>query len=120
MSTLSITLKIAVEAPMPNASVITATTAKPGLFASVRTANRTSCRTVSIETPFRAMSDRELYGARDEKFVKAGSNSSKIRELMLNDEGSSKRVEAGEVILRDRKSTRLNSSHVAISYAVFC
>src|SRR5690625_2097243 len=27
-------------------------------------------------------------------------------------------VEAGD--LRDRKSTRLNSSHVAISYAVFC
>src|SRR5690625_5546786 len=25
-----------------------------------------------------------------------------------------------EDILRDRKSTRLNSSHVAISYAVFC
>src|SRR5690625_6187624 len=24
------------------------------------------------------------------------------------------------VIIRDRKSTRLNSSHVAISYAVFC
>src|SRR3989442_2490350 len=27
---------------------------------------------------------------------------------------------AGEVLLRDRKSTRLNSSHVRISYAVFC
>src|SRR5207253_10057904 len=26
----------------------------------------------------------------------------------------------GQVTLRDRKSTRLNSSHVAISYAVFC
>src|SRR5439155_1758366 len=25
-----------------------------------------------------------------------------------------------QVLLRDRKSTRLNSSHVAISYAVFC
>src|SRR5439155_6944592 len=25
-----------------------------------------------------------------------------------------------EAVLRDRKSTRLNSSHVAISYAVFC
>src|SRR5690554_7323021 len=25
-----------------------------------------------------------------------------------------------EIILRDRKSTRLNSSHVRISYAVFC
>src|SRR5690625_5681388 len=24
------------------------------------------------------------------------------------------------VVMRDRKSTRLNSSHVAISYAVFC
>src|SRR5690625_5672547 len=26
----------------------------------------------------------------------------------------------GEVIRGDRKSTRLNSSHVAVSYAVFC
>src|SRR5690625_5398490 len=26
----------------------------------------------------------------------------------------------GEYLRRDRKSTRLNSSHVAISYAVFC
>src|SRR5699024_11407540 len=27
---------------------------------------------------------------------------------------------AGQLPLRDRKSTRLNSSHVSISYAVFC
>src|SRR5690625_7099618 len=27
---------------------------------------------------------------------------------------------AAELLRRDRKSTRLNSSHVAISYAVFC
>src|SRR5207253_5385706 len=27
---------------------------------------------------------------------------------------------APEIVFRDRKSTRLNSSHVAISYAVFC
>src|SRR5690349_24231280 len=26
----------------------------------------------------------------------------------------------GSVLIRDRKSTRLNSSHVEISYAVFC
>src|SRR5690625_5747669 len=26
----------------------------------------------------------------------------------------------GQVVEKDRKSTRLNSSHVAISYAVFC
>src|SRR5439155_19241779 len=30
------------------------------------------------------------------------------------------RYERTGLILRDRKSTRLNSSHVAISYAVFC
>src|SRR5207249_10388605 len=29
-------------------------------------------------------------------------------------------VEPGVPIFRDRKSTRLNSSHVSISYAVFC
>src|SRR5690625_6558979 len=28
--------------------------------------------------------------------------------------------DAGDRCVRDRKSTRLNSSHVAISYAVFC
>src|SRR5699024_12012069 len=28
--------------------------------------------------------------------------------------------ESSEIALRDRKSTRLNSSHVSISYAVFC
>src|SRR5207253_8832033 len=29
-------------------------------------------------------------------------------------------VLAGSTVTKDRKSTRLNSSHVAISYAVFC
>src|SRR5690625_5991797 len=29
-------------------------------------------------------------------------------------------LHAPEVLAQDRKSTRLNSSHVAISYAVFC
>src|SRR6266702_7753264 len=29
-------------------------------------------------------------------------------------------MEARDLVRRDRKSTRLNSSHVAISYAVFC
>src|SRR3712207_7499594 len=33
--------------------------------------------------------------------------------------GSARR-EPGDVLVRDRKSTRLNSSHANISYAVFC
>src|SRR5207249_6515069 len=36
----------------------------------------------------------------------------------LGDHGGADRVDQGS--LRDRKSTRLNSSHVSISYAVFC
>src|SRR5207249_11173841 len=29
-------------------------------------------------------------------------------------------IDVGRDVMRDRKSTRLNSSHVSISYAVFC
>src|SRR5258705_266592 len=34
--------------------------------------------------------------------------------------GAGERGRGGEMILADRKSTRLNSSHLGISYAVFC
>src|SRR5438067_6832650 len=34
--------------------------------------------------------------------------------------GLARRLERGGEVGRDRKSTRLNSSHVSISYAVFC
>src|SRR5690625_5778752 len=43
-----------------------------------------------------------------------------VRRIM---HGKTTRTEDGSVIMEDatdRKSTRLNSSHVAISYAVFC
>src|SRR5690625_6249269 len=39
---------------------------------------------------------------------------------MGNSQGSSGSFGTKEVTIEDRKSTRLNSSHVAISYAVFC
>src|SRR5439155_25751236 len=35
-------------------------------------------------------------------------------------ERSARRALQHRLVVRDRKSTRLNSSHVAISYAVFC
>src|ERR1039457_3809258 len=34
--------------------------------------------------------------------------------------GTNRRSERGELVWIDRKSTRLNSSHLVISYAVFC
>jgi hypothetical protein len=47
-STPLTTEKMAVFAPMPSASVTTATAAKPGRFKSVRKATRTSCHSVPI------------------------------------------------------------------------
>src|SRR5258708_23876356 len=38
----------------------------------------------------------------------------------LGDRGADERVDSGAPGCRDRKSTRLNSSHQIISYAVFC
>ena len=45
------TLKIAVLAPIPSASVATATSVKPGEFRSVRAANRTSRQSSSMVSP---------------------------------------------------------------------
>src|SRR5690554_7017432 len=39
---------------------------------------------------------------------------------VFTDEVALGRDNGGQGIIRDRKSTRLNSSHVRISYAVFC
>src|SRR3712207_7550871 len=55
----------------------------------------------------------------------------KTRKVSLNDqvsiiasdvnrEGTNMKLNNGDVISLDRKSTRLNSSHANISYAVFC
>src|SRR3989442_7388345 len=46
----------------------------------------------------------------------ANSQTNTFANIHVNADGSF----AGPVKLRDRKSTRLNSSHVRISYAVFC
>src|SRR5690606_39496303 len=48
-----------------------------------------------------------------------------VESLYLGDEGLLARLPAGTLVIEcstiaDRKSTRLNSSHVKISYAVFC
>src|SRR5690625_1998243 len=53
----------------------------------------------------------------DGLFTHAGQSYTAISEGMLDDIAHQ---EADAIISRDRKSTRLNSSHVAISYAVFC
>src|SRR5690625_3704768 len=48
-----------------------------------------------------------------------GPEGQKVRRLLI-EEGADIQKEFYVGIVTDRKSTRLNSSHVAISYAVFC
>src|SRR5690625_6790712 len=43
-----------------------------------------------------------------------------LADLVQKERAAVGQLELAGTILRDRKSTRLNSSHVAISYAVFC
>src|SRR5690625_5801402 len=42
------------------------------------------------------------------------------REYPIYHEAGTEQRQIGILVVQDRKSTRLNSSHVAISYAVFC
>src|SRR6266480_7260993 len=64
------------------------------------------CRPLQAPFPSRWKGARSACHARD--------------ELDRNAEGPARDVETGLVPWRDRKSTRLNSSHMSISYAVFC
>src|SRR5690625_5685531 len=73
-----------------------------------------------IELEDQAIADRLINTIQDLYDIKASSH-------IVGPQGSTKksriqlRIGAGaKELTRDRKSTRLNSSHVAISYAVFC
>src|SRR5438874_7481857 len=61
-------------------------------------------------TLFRSLELRAAYPARQERHD---------RDVVAPGGGRARR-QPGDVEPRDRKSTRLNSSHVEISYAVFC
>src|SRR5690625_6126536 len=66
-----------------------------------------------------------IYGMRNEGLAKQFMNDLQIGHLKDQfphqiSGGEKQRVAITRAIATDRKSTRLNSSHVAISYAVFC
>ena len=59
MSTLSTTVNIAVFAPMPNASVSTASAANPGELRNIRRPNLRSCQKLSMQPLLFPARDRE-------------------------------------------------------------
>src|SRR3989475_6218008 len=73
----------------------------------------------------RELLESELFGHERGSFT--GATGRKIGKFELGDKGTVFLDEIGDMdiglqakLLRDRKSTRLNSSHSQISYAVFC
>src|SRR5256885_11065689 len=62
-----------------------------------------------------ALQDRDARVAEDELLAHSSSRA----ETAAGGTGAERGVE-GEMSRLDRKSTRLNSSHLVISYAVFC
>src|SRR5439155_17382172 len=80
---------------------------------------------LDLETAFREEADRE--GKEDVFLFQDARGEGLLRIILVNRDGlleddrSSVDRGVGEMEQeQDRKSTRLNSSHVAISYAVFC
>src|SRR5207249_7638496 len=74
---------------------------------------------VVLPVGHRAQLDREMLGA----FARAHAPILARRARCAHGSSSAERGAAGSNVFsqrRDRKSTRLNSSHVSISYAVFC
>src|SRR5437660_7155331 len=72
----------------------------------------------------RAFVSGKVAATLDECFRLLGEQPAKLtgrlQEMLLEDFRRELAEIQGPVARRDRKSTRLNSSHVAISYAVFC
>src|SRR3712207_8993368 len=63
-----------------------------------------------------ARADRDPEGARDV----GAAHPQRLRRAGLRDVDVHLRLRARRAVAPDRKSTRLNSSHANISYAVFC
>src|SRR5690625_5621300 len=74
---------------------------------------------IPYETSFDGHRIKDARYHEDQRLTLAGvlSNSSNVGTVQISEEME---PQIRHDYLTDRKSTRLNSSHVAISYAVFC
>src|SRR5690625_5325820 len=97
--------------------------AAPFLRSSSRPAGRLMARNSNARVPVRRLPDPQRRGERNLGYLASASTRPARRETPRRgpDLGFPQQLtEADNRAQRDRKSTRLNSSHVAISYAVFC
>src|SRR3712207_7085928 len=73
-------------------------------------------QTIVTRTSVRAYTDAPVESEKIEKLLRAGM----AAPSAVNKQPWHFIVVTDKAVLRDRKSTRLNSSHANISYAVFC
>src|SRR2546426_7654269 len=73
-------------------------------------------RSMIKQTPFEIFGD----GAQVRTFTHAQDAAEAVRVMLQKGARNDDFNICGNNTLRDRKSTRLNSSHLVISYAVFC
>src|SRR5437773_3248300 len=73
------------------------------------------------------LENREQRGRDEDRRIGAGSDSDhegerKVleRRAAVEEQGADRQQRRSRTLRSDRKSTRLNSSHITISYAVFC
>src|SRR5256885_8055575 len=80
---------------------------------------------VSASEPIRLASASDVPGLKTiprtrEPSLKAGRNALGKNGTLAAAPATAKAAAQSSILVRDRKSTRLNSSHLVISYAVFC
>src|SRR5690554_7271282 len=68
----------------------------------------------------RVLKPQKMTDYRPNSSSSSSSSSSAVAAVMAAGGGSGSKNNSSEQKNEDRKSTRLNSSHVRISYAVFC
>src|SRR5690625_6561242 len=89
-----------------------------------RESRKNQQQTVVKEQKFRPKIDDHDYETKKANVVRFLEKGSKVKVTIMFRGREQSRPELGyrllERLAEDRKSTRLNSSHVAISYAVFC
>src|SRR5690348_17371650 len=87
-----------------------------------------SCLTYTLSLHDALPIYREVTGPIVEQNPRRGVALAAARKVVLEDVGGAvivdirhrRRMRKGQLLRQDRKSTRLNSSHPSISYAVFC
>src|SRR5690625_6246767 len=93
---------------------------KTAVLTRLRTAQEQGTLTEQFRADCAAATEQAIVDVLVAKTIAATQQAGVERLVIAGGVGANKRLRQQLKAAADRKSTRLNSSHVAISYAVFC